>query len=188
MRTWIMPVVGASLVLFGIVGLAATTVLGQANTDGGSGPSRMDAMFIEQMIPHHEDAIAMAEIAEDKAEHVEIKRLAADIRDTQSAEIEQMRGWYEQWLGGEVADDGADMMDRMMGGDVDLDELETAQPFDKAFIEEMIPHHQMGVMMARMMAARSDEPEMRDLAERIIESQTREIEQMQEWYAEWYEQ
>ncbi len=53
--------------------------------------------FIEQMIPHHDDAIAMAEIALTKAEHPEIKQLASNIKQSQSAENEQMRTWYKSW-------------------------------------------------------------------------------------------
>ena len=58
---------------------------------------------------------------------------------------------------------------------------------DRHFIEQMIPHHQMGVMMARMVLARTDRPEIEELARSIITTQTDEIEQMRDWYRAWYE-
>ena len=52
---------------------------------------RMDTRFIEQMIPHHDDAILMANIALQKSEHQEIKQLARNIIRTQTEEIEDMK-------------------------------------------------------------------------------------------------
>jgi len=57
--------------------------------------STMDAHFIEQMIPHHEDAI----LAQDQAKRQEVKTLAQDIIDSQSKEIDQMKSWYKDWYG-----------------------------------------------------------------------------------------
>lgn len=61
-----------------------------------------------------------------------------------------------------------------------------AADIDKAFIEEMVPHHQAAVMMATMLKARTSRPEMKKLAEDIIAAQTKEIGMMQEWYKSWY--
>lgn len=193
MRRWIAPLAGALMVLVGVCGIAsvalfATSPVGAPDTRRDDA-SRIDQIFIEQMVPHHEDAIAMADLALERAEHPELRELARGIKKTQTDENEQMRAWYEEWFDEDVPEDGrSDMMDWMMGGTADLEELEDADPFDKAFIEQMIPHHQMAVMMARMMAARSGKEEMRELADSIIDTQTSEIEQMQEWYDEWYGQ
>ena len=155
----------------------------------------IDAVFIEQMIPHHEDAIVMADLALVKAEHDEIKELATDIKRTQSEEIEQMQAWYKDWFGKDVPDAfagtshgmGSDTMHMgMMGDATDSHDLETAADFDKAFIEDMIPHHQMAVMMAQMLQATTDRPEMEQLAKNIINAQTLEINAMREWYRQWY--
>ena len=64
--------------------------------------------------------------------------------------------------------------------------LESASDFDKAFIEQMIPHHQLAIMMAQMLRSGTERPEMLELAENIIKSQSDEIEQMQDWYQAWY--
>ena len=177
-----------ALIVIGLAGMAATMAYRQpAGVPVGMMRGDVDEMFIQEMIPHHDDAIAMAELAITRAEHPEIKQLAEDIIRTQSAENAQMREWYREWFDADVpARDGSNMMDRMMGGWMDLDDLKVAEPFDKAFIEAMIPHHQMGIMMSRMPGGATDRPELRRLKRSIIEAQSAEIAQMQEWYDEWY--
>ncbi len=157
----------------------------------------VDPHFIEQMIPHHEDAILMADIALEKSKRQEIKRLAQDIKRTQSEEIEQMRVWYKNWYGKDVPDVfsetghgmGSGMMHMgMMGDATDIEQLKTTSDFDKDFIEEMIPHHQTAVMMAQMLEGTTNRPEMKQLARNIIDAQTREIDSMRSWYRQWYGQ
>jgi uncharacterized protein (DUF305 family) len=80
----------------------------------------------------------------------------------------------------------AEMRRDMMGMNMDLEALKSAPDFDREFIRQMIPHHQMAVMMARMVL-NSDRPEIRNLAESIIKSQTAEIAQMRQWYKAWYQ-
>lgn len=163
--------------------------------NGNQMMSNIDARFIEQMIPHHESAIAMADIALQKAERPEVKQLAQDIKRTQAEEIVLMKKWYKDWYGKEVPNTSASMshdmgggmmMSGTMGDSMNMDKLQNSQPFDKAFLEEMIPHHQMAVMMASMLQSTSDRPEMKQLASDIIAAQNREIAQMKEWQKTWY--
>jgi uncharacterized protein (DUF305 family) len=148
----------------------------------------MNREFIENMVPHHQDAVEMSAIALVKAEHPEIKQLAENITISQSSEIEDMRSWYKSWYGTDVPSN-SNMMGfgmGMMGNRTDLKQLENAQPFDKEFIEQMIPHHQMGIMMAKMVLVNSNRQEIRSLAESIIKTQSLEIEEMRNWYRNWY--
>ena len=109
-----------------------------------------------------------------------------------SREIEQMRAWYRSWYGVEAPESGTGpvrgrgMMGMGMMGDIDLRVLEAAQQFDREFIEQMIPHHQMAVMMARMVLSSTERKEIRGLARSIIETQNAEIRQMRDWYRDWY--
>lgn len=162
---------------------------------GGMMGASLEAHFIEQMIPHHDDAIAMAKLALERTVRPEIRTLAENIITAQTRENGEMRAWYLEWFDREVPDTfaalghgmGSGMMHGgMMGDATDVTRLETANPFDKAFIEEMIPHHQMAVMMAQMLKGGSARPEMRGLADDIITSQTSEIDQMRSWYRAWY--
>jgi uncharacterized protein (DUF305 family) len=56
-----------------------------------------DRAFIDAMTPHHESAIAMAEVALQESENPEIRRIAEDIVSAQEREIEQMRRWRQEW-------------------------------------------------------------------------------------------
>jgi uncharacterized protein (DUF305 family) len=62
-------------------------------------PQRLEAVFMSQMIPHHQSAIEMAGLVADRAAHPEVKDLAKGITTSQSAEIEQMNGWLSSWYG-----------------------------------------------------------------------------------------
>lgn len=147
----------------------------------------IDRNFIEQMIPHHESAIAMAKLAKEKAKHEDIKRLSDSIIVNQSAENDLMRKYYKEWFGADVpsakADDmhGGNMMNRQGGAET----LTSATDFDEAFLAEMIDHHQMGVMMANMLDTGTNRPEMKKLADDIITAQTKEINDMRSWQQQW---
>jgi len=158
-----------------------------------AGVVTIDQHFIEQMIPHHDGAIAMANLAQTKAARPEIKTLAGAILEAQTKENQEMRSWYTDWFGRSVPEQGSTFSGGMMsqggmhmGSIQNIDALKNAPDFDKEFIEQMIPHHQMAIMMARMLESGTDKPEMQQLAKSIIESQSKEIQQMQGWYQEWY--
>ena len=187
---------------------------------GTSGLRSADAHFIVMMIPHHDGAIAMAELAKTRARRPEIKALAQSIAASQSREIAQMRQWYRQWFGTEVPGwdasasyrmgmgpgygmgpgmgmGGAMGMGRGRGGGMgmgwglpgmatSLEALKTAPDFDRAFIEQMIPHHRMGVMMASHAQWGTVHPELRKLEAAMVRVQSEEIEQMASWYRQWF--
>jgi uncharacterized protein (DUF305 family) len=178
----------------GMMGMMGYKNIEQSNIMQNS--DTIDEHFIEQMIPHHEDAITMAKLAQTKAQRPEIKQLAENIINSQGTEINQMKDWYKSWFGKEVPE-GSTVMNQhgmstengmhmgMMGNDMDMTRLENAQDFDKVFIEDMIPHHQMAVMMANMLKGGTQRPEMIELADEIVTAQTDEIEQMRQWYFDW---
>lgn len=153
--------------------------------------SSVDRHFIEQMLPHHEGAIAMAEVALERSTRPEIRSFAEGIIEAQTRENGEMRAWYRNWFGGEVSEaaDATGMMGhgdmRMAGMEGDLDRLRAAEDFDLEFIRQMDPHHEMAVVMAQMLLSGTEREEMRTLAEQIITSQSREIDMMRNWYAAW---
>jgi uncharacterized protein (DUF305 family) len=179
---------------YGMMGWRNNSSYDQRVTGNNQIASTIDKHFIEQMIPHHEGAIAMANLALQKAKRPEIKTLATAIIAAQTTEIQSMNGWYQDWFGSAVPKVSTGMMGggmmsqsgMHMGGQEDMTALENASDFDKAFIEEMIPHHQLAIMMANMLQSGTTRPEMQQLAKNIISSQSKEIQQMQSWYVQWY--
>ncbi|MEB3319447.1 MAG: DUF305 domain-containing protein [Cyanobium sp.] len=166
-----------------------------------AGPRFNDQRFIVMMIPHHDEAIAMAELAPSRARRPEVRALAQQIRAAQTAENVRMRLWYRQWYGTEVpaqslggrgmglgmAMSGMGMSGMGMAGmGTGPEALRAASDFDRAFLERMIPHHRMGVMMASQACLVAQHPELRRLQGAMVHLQNQEIERMQSWYSQWY--
>ncbi len=202
-------------------GLAAcgdgTTVSGGVASDAGPSSSTgtgtgtgigthsdADLTFVRSMIPHHEQAVRMAEMADDAASSAQVRDLADRIGAAQGPEIDRMRGWLEDRSvpeeppgGGDgEGDDGDDgwmrgMHDDMPGmhdgwdmpgmmSDADLRGLgrRRGAAFDRMFLTMMIAHHQGAVEMARTELADGTDADVRALAKEIRTAQTREIAQM----------
>ena len=147
-----------------------------------------DKAFIDAMVPHHQGAIEMAEVALKNAEHEEIKQLSRNIISTQEAEIEELKAIKEQEFGTSEVPMEMSAGEMQMMGMTDPDELANKDPFDKAFIDAMIPHHQSAIEMAQVAYRESDNPEIKALAESIVDAQTREIAQMEGWRQQWYQE
>lgn len=158
----------------------------QSSPNATSAP--YDLQFIDTMSGHHQAAIEMARPAETKAQHAELKELARNIIRDQEREISQMKGWREQWFKDQpqamnMAMPG--MMDSMKGMDMTRLNAVTGNAFDLMFIDMMTPHHQGAVAMAREALTRAEHPEVKKLAQQIIDAQENEIAQMNKWKAAW---
>ncbi|MFC8801983.1 DUF305 domain-containing protein [Streptomyces anthocyanicus] len=148
-----------------------------------------DVAFAKGMIPHHRQAVEMADLAPGRARSAEVQKLAADIKKAQDPEIRTLSGWLTSW-GEDVPAEGA--MDHSthdmsgmggMGGMMTAEEmtgLENAsgKAFDTAFTELMIKHHEGAVEMARTEQADGAHGPAKKMAGEIIDSQSAEIEQM----------
>ena len=169
--------------------LAVAGCGGNDQTTSTSQAESTDGAFITAMIPHHESAIEMAKIAQKQAQHPEIAKLADDIVSAQDAEISDMNTMHQRMFGEPV--DGADhgslgLDENMMGMSMDMSSLENSKQFDKAFIDAMIPHHQGAIRMARIEIAQGQDQQTKDLAQAIIDAQSREIDEMNQWREQWY--
>ncbi|MEO7980078.1 MAG: DUF305 domain-containing protein [Sporichthyaceae bacterium] len=166
-----------------------------------SGPHNdADVAFATGMIPHHGQAIFMAELAETRAQDPAVKELAAAIKAAQAPEIAQMSGWLVGW-GAEVpdADSMATGMDHdmgSMGGDDstglggmmsadDMTTLENAAGtgFDRMWLTGMVAHHEGAVDMAKAELTKGASPDATSLARAIISAQQAEIRTMTELLA-----
>src|SRR5918998_1420541 len=134
-------------------------------------------------------SIEMAKVALKHAEHEEIIQLSRNIISSQQAEIEELKSIKQEEFGtSNVPMEMSPEQMRSMGMMMDPQQLANKEPFDKAFIDTMIPHHQSAIEMAQVAYEKSDNPKIKELAENIISAQQREIEQMREWRREWYPQ
>ena len=134
-----------------------------------------EIMFAQMMIPHHEQAVTMSELALTNTTTPEIVALAIAIRDAQAPEIIQMQSWID-------GKSESHMHDMEMGGmltDAELAELASLKgaAFDQMFLTAMIAHHEGALDMVDMISG-STNSEVKTLAANIVTSQSAEIEAM----------
>ncbi|MBX9717286.1 MAG: DUF305 domain-containing protein [Microbacteriaceae bacterium] len=155
-------------------------------SDGAGDQNMADVMFVQMMIPHHQQAVEMSDLILGNPDvDPEVAALAEQIKAAQDPEIELMMQWLEDWgvssMGGMEGMDGMSGMDGMMS-DEQLASLESASGPEAStlFLELMIEHHQGAITMAEDVIANGQSAQVRDLAEQIITSQTAEIDTMNE--------
>ena len=147
-----------------------------ASTQSNSEYSSDDIAFAEMMIPHHEQAIEMSEIAFLNTTNPDVLKLAQEIKDAQSPEIELMMSW----TGVKTSTHAGHMMDGMLSQS-ELSDLrkEKDKEFDRLFLEGMIKHHEGAIEMAQDVAA-SKNKDVADLSAAIISAQELEIAKIKE--------
>lgn len=164
--------------------------------DLGPADANYDLRFIDAMIPHHQGAVKMANVAQQKSKRPEIKNLADEIIKAQNQEITQMKQWRTAWypkagdkpmaydakMGHMMAMSPQQKQAMMMSMDLGTTDAE----FDLRFINAMIPHHEGAVVMAQDALQKSQYSEIKKLAQAIIEAQKGEIQQMEQWRKAWY--
>ncbi|MEH2289150.1 DUF305 domain-containing protein [Nostoc sp.] len=164
--------------------------------DLGPADANFDLRFIDAMIPHHQGAVEMANVAQVKSKRPEIKKLADNIIKSQNQEITQMKQWRQAWypkagdkpiaynsqMGHTMEMSSDQMQTMMMSQDLGAADAE----FDLRFINAMIPHHEGAVTMAKDASTKSKRPEIKKLAQEIVKAQDVEIKQMQQWRKAWY--
>ncbi|GHB30554.1 DUF305 domain-containing protein [Streptomyces chryseus] len=143
-----------------------------------------DVAFAKGMIPHHRQAVEMAELAETRAQSAEVKKLAAEIKKAQDPEIKTLSGWLTSWgedvpKEDESAEHGGHSMSGMMTPE-EMDKLEksSGKAFGTAFMEMMIKHHEGAIEMAKTEQSDGAYQPAKDMAGDIIASQSAEIERM----------
>jgi uncharacterized protein (DUF305 family) len=146
----------------------------------GAEANQSDRMFVTMMIPHHQQAIEMADTLLAKGGiDPRVTDLAQQIKAAQGPEIELMEGWLEAW---DVPMDAmGGMGDGMMSGD-DMAALDAAagEEATRLFLEQMVHHHQGAIEMAEAEIEGGKAPEVLALAQAVIEAQSTEIATMQQ--------
>jgi uncharacterized protein (DUF305 family) len=184
LSTFAVSVVAGALLLTACGGSHDMSDMDMVTPSGTTGATAEDAMFAQMMIPHHEQAVVMATLAETRAASPEIVDLAAEIKAAQQPEIDQMTAWLEEWgvpvMSGDEAmgDHGGHGMSGMLTQD-QLGQLEDASgpEFDRLFAEFMIEHHVGAIDMSEDVV-NSQDSRVAALATEIITTQQVEIDQL----------
>lgn len=187
-------VVAAAVAAVGTLFAGCTIIVADPDDDrdrrpvmmGGSdsaGYSATDLMFARMMIPHHQQAVEMSELAIETSADPDLIDLAERIRDTQTDEIALMQGWLDDAGLRMPGMDDANM--GRMFGDEEMEALEEANgaEFDTIYLESMIDHHELGIRITQLIL-NSDNADVQALGESIVESQTAEIELMEQMLSE----
>jgi len=180
---------------------AATSSAGTAPASAEAATGRTaDISFAQLMIPHHQQALEMADLALTQAVSPQVRALAQQIKAAQDPEIQQMKSWLAAWGAPEqmeraTASDGSmDHSGMDMGGMTsagmmsteDMQKLENARGagFDRMWLQMMIAHHQGAITMADQVLSSTGDAEVKKLAEAVVAGQTDEVSQMQKLLAE----
>ena len=177
--------------LLALVILALGLVACGGDSDSGAGQEeqtaeKVEKSFLTGMVHHHETAIEMAEIAQERTQDPFITKLASTIVTTQEREVGQMRSIHMRLFDSELKPDpgghdglGLTAAEAGMTHDKETNaELEAAAVFDRAFVDEMVPHHLGAIKMAKVVLKDTKDPALRNLAETIIRTQQSEVDRM----------
>lgn len=140
-----------------------------------------EKVFIQEMIPHHQEAIDTSKIVLAQTQDPELKQFTQDVIDAQSKEVTQMKGWLNSWFNEEYVTNSNYMP--MMG---DLSRFE-GKDLDKMYVEGMIRHHQGAIDMAQKVLTLAPRPEIKKMADDIISVQQTEVNTLQQWLNTKYE-
>ena len=148
--------------------------------EGSSAHNGEDVMFAQHMIPHHSQAVEMADIllAKDDVD-ARVIELAKEIKAAQAPEIEQMQGWLTSWGNPPMPAMDHGSMEGMVAP-ADIDKLKAASGAEatKMFLNQMIGHHEGAITMAQSVIDGGQFEPAKTMAQAIIDSQQREIDEM----------
>lgn len=199
-RTLLAPVIAAAAAIT-LAGCSSSGSTGSAPTSSGSMSMPMssgstsqaagqhnqaDVTFATDMIPHHQQAVQMADMAATKATNAQVKSLAAAIKNAQDPEISSMTEWLTSWNAPVPTSSMSGMsMGRMNTGNGMMSDTEmanltktTGAAFDHLWVTMMITHHKGAVAMANTELATGQYPQAKALAQSISDSQAKEITSM----------
>ena len=158
---------------FGMMGMHNST---------NSAFSANDIMFAQMMIPHHQQAVEMSDLALTTSMNPKILALAKQIRDEQAPEINQMKKWLTSAGTSLMGAHGMAMDGMLTDSEIATLKANKGNDFDRLFLSGMIGHHEGALTMVSMIV-NSDNSEARTLAKNIKVSQSAEIALMKEYLA-----
>ncbi len=157
---------------------------------GGCGDSAnhndQDVSFAKNMVPHHQQAVIMADMALSQSSNQQVQDLATRIKTAQTSEIGIMQGWLASW-GEEAMDHSGDMsglkgmagMEGMVSeGDMAALQGASGPEFDRLFLQHMTAHHEGALGMAKVQLDKGKHEPAKVLAREIVAGQEKELAEM----------
>jgi uncharacterized protein (DUF305 family) len=198
-RHLVMPATAlAALLLAGCGGEDPSTGSSGAATsessEGGASSETTDAKtpadvdFATGMIPHHGQAIEMSDLALTKAQNEKVKDLAQRVKAGQQPEIDTLSTMLTAWgepvpaaTGHSGSMPGMDHGDSSMMTAEQMSQMESASgaEFDRMWVDMMLAHHQGAVRMAEEELREGGNDKAKQLAQAIVDAQTKEIAELQ---------
>lgn len=179
----------AALVILAVIALFSLVAVFWLNRDAPPTETSAEAGFARDMIMHHSQAVEMALLLYDRTDNATLRTIALDMLLTQQAQIGQMQGWLYLWG---LPISSTDLPMTWMGMPTEglmpgmaiasqIAELRLASGVaaDQLFIQLMIVHHQSGIHMAEAIVNQTDIPAVQNLARSVVESQQREIDELE---------
>ncbi len=133
--------------------------------------------FAQMMIPHHQQAVEMSDLALKNSKDSAVIELAKQIKAAQAPEIEQMKSWLTKSGFDPNAPHNMMMAGMLSDAEISKLRLSKASAFDKLFLTGMIKHHEGALQMLTMISGSTND-EVKTLSENIASTQTIEIETM----------
>jgi uncharacterized protein (DUF305 family) len=162
---------------FGISDIQAGVEDLQNLAEGATSFSAEDLMYAQMMIPHHEQAVEIAELASTRTANPKVLAMAKQIKSAQAPEIAVMAAW----LGGKVSNahegHGMDMAGMLTGAEMKELKASADEKFDLLFAKGMIAHHEGAIVMTQGIL-NSKNPIVKKFGEKVVKDQTAEIEQL----------
>jgi uncharacterized protein (DUF305 family) len=141
-----------------------------------------DVMFLQMLVPHHEQGIAIVKIGAEQATREDIKTLAKAIEVTQTEEATRMSGWLRDWKQPATADAAAHAAHGGMPGTTEQEmtrlRAKKGAEFDSDFLHTLIAHQDDAVQLARMETVSGSNPTAKAYATSVDESRSAQIKQM----------
>lgn len=191
--------------LIGVAALAAwmsACAPAPALTPGAGAAVSFDQQYIDLMAPLGQASLEMANIARTRAQKPEVQQLAREIAAGQEADVKQLQNWRKSWFGSDqtpptsavplpggvplpdlAADPATGTADLTRG----VESLRaTSEPFDRAFLDQMIRQHESALAVSKVVPDRAQHPELPRFAGDIVATQGRQLEQMRAWRQSWF--
>ncbi len=176
---------------------APTASMMSMTTPQWDGNLPFDKWFLDNMVPHHQQAVMMSRMLFMHTQRAEMKTLSNDIIQAQLKEIEQMQAWRSYWFNTQPLATHPGMMHGMTGiMRMECGGMMNMAPgpmshmmnmdIDLWFINNMIPHHEGAIAMSTLALTNAEHPEILTLAQSIIATQQKEIDLLKQWKAAWY--